>query len=677
MTETSQASEPTTTLYFQNKFPFTRILNGSLTSAGIGLYLLPLSSKWTIFVFLLSIVISAALIVYSDERYRYAFFCLIIVVTSLSLLNYLSVPKTGAIVIAGVLCLLRKHLIPLAIIIYFSASSLLASCAGYLSSSSEAALFPLIAPPLVMAVVFTLFYPKKINWITAHLFLSIAIGMYCEGTSLPSSTAVILVSLPIILLGFRFGFEEKNLKINYKVKVLLLILLIVFSWWNDFPRSSDKIYFLIPNASGEYEDKFLKNYKEIARHIKASYEVISNIDSVEARSTIVVPVVTRKLFDDPQWNTLSTYAKEKELTVLIAGEHTNYKGVAERINKLTKGISINSDLTVPPGNTDEAGHLRSPTLTPFPFDAILNRGASINIQSIFTKVLLSGDGWFADSDLKDPTWVGDFLLNPGEKRGRITLGASYTDEARWVFFGDNSFLLNKAIISDPKPLLSAIHFSTLWPIFISDLLIVIFFISLLFDRYPAVSPKNIGFMCWFLTVVLAYGVAVKQGAKYATADFFKTTDMGESAFDRRNFNNAFVELLGADHIDDIQIVRHKNFISEHKIGTSEKPEIHFGLVDSEIKIGDTRLFNCWRLGNLSLSGGISINDGQSCTVEGDGQVLIGKRNDAAAVKIHADKKTVIIILDPAFLSNGSLNSNNLNWVMDQAKSLSVEPVNAN
>ncbi|SVC48105.1 uncharacterized protein METZ01_LOCUS300959 [marine metagenome] len=328
MTETSQASEPTTTLYFQNKFPFTRILDGSLASAGIGLYLLPLSSKWTIFVFLLSIVISAALIVYSDERYRYAFFCLIIVVTSLSLLNYLSVPKIGAIVIAGVLCLLRKHLIPLAIIIYFSASSLLASCAGYLSSSSEAAWFPLIAPPLVMAVVFTLFYPKKIYWITAYLFLSIAIGMYCEGSSLPPSTAVILASLPIILLGFRFGFEEKNLKINYKVKVLLLILLIVFSWWNDFPRSSDKIYFLIPNASGEYEDKFLKNYKEIARHIKASYEVISNIDSVEARSTIVVPVVTRKLFDDPQWNTLSTYAKEKELTVLIAGEHTNYKGVA-------------------------------------------------------------------------------------------------------------------------------------------------------------------------------------------------------------------------------------------------------------------------------------------------------------------------------------------------------------
>ena len=130
------------------------------------------------------------------------------------------------------------------------------------------------------------------------------------------------------------------------------------------------------------------------------------------------------------------------------------------------------------------------------------------------------------------------------------------------------------------------------------------FISLLFDRYPAVSPKNIGFMCWFLTVVLAYGVAVKQGAKYSTSDFFKTTDMGESAFDRRNFNNAFVELLGVDHIDDIQIVRHKNFISEHKIGTSEKPEIHFGLVDSEIKIGDTRLFNCWRLGNLSLGSGI-------------------------------------------------------------------------
>ena len=215
MTETSQASEPTTTLYFQNKFPFTRVLDGCLASAGIGLYLLPLSSKWAIFVFLLSIVISAALIIYSDERYRYAFFCLIIVVTSLSLLNYLSVPKIGAIVIAGVLCLLRKHLIPLAIIIYFSASSLLASLIGYLSSSSEVSWLPLVVPPLVMATVFILFYPKKIYWITIHLLISIAIGICSEETSLSSSIAVILVALPMILLGFRFGFEEKNLKIDY------------------------------------------------------------------------------------------------------------------------------------------------------------------------------------------------------------------------------------------------------------------------------------------------------------------------------------------------------------------------------------------------------------------------------------------------------------------------------
>ena len=136
-------------------------------------------------------------------------------------------------------------------------------------------------------------------------------------------------------------------------------------------------------------------------------------------------------------------------------------------------------------------------------------------------------------------------------------------------------------------------------------------------------------------------------------------------------------MLGEDYINDIQIVRHKNFISEHKIGTSKKPEIHFGLVDGEIKIGGTRLFNCWRLGNLTLGSGIIINDGQSCAVEGDGQVLIGKRNDAAAVKIYADKKTAIIILDPAFLSNGSLNSNNLNWIMDQVKTLTVEPTSAN
>ena len=523
-----------------------------------------------------------------------------------------------------------------------------------------------------MAVVFLLIYPAKIHWITACLLMSVAIGLYCNRVGFSSSSAMILVSLPVILLGFEFGFSGHDLKTTYRAKVLFLIFVISFSWLNDLPHSPDKIYFLVPEESGEYEDKFFKNYKQIIKQIKPSSEVILRPDTVKAGSMVVVPRLTRKLLDDLGWNAFSEYAKENRLVVLIAGEHTNYKGVAERANMLTTGLSINNDLTVPPNNTDEAGHLRSSTLSPFPFNAILNRGASVGVQSIFAKVLLSGDGWFVDPDFGDSTWVGDFLLDPGEKRGRITIGASYNDGARWVFIGDNSFLLNTSLISDPKPLASAISFSTLWPIFISDLTIVLFFLFLLPVRYSVTSAKNVGFLCCFLSVVLTYGVVATMTAKHLSPTFFKTTYLGESPFNPRNFSDAFVELLGEEYINDVQVFRHKKYIPEHQVGVGKKPEIHFGLINNELKIGDTRFFNCWRLGSLNLSSGIRINDGQSCNVEGSGQVLIGNRNDAAAVKLFVNKKPAIIILDLAFLSNGSLNQNNLKWIMGQIKSLTVE-----
>ena len=127
--------------------------------------------------------------------------------------------------------------------------------------------------------------------------------------------------------------------------------------------------------------------------------------------------------------------------------------------------------------------------------------------------------------------------------------------------------------------------------------------------------------------------------------------------------------MGDSDFININLVRHKSYILDSKIGLSQKPEFHFGIVKDELTIGDTKLNNCWRLGSLTISSGVKINDGQSCHIIGNGEALIGKKGDAAAIKIIIQKQPIIIVLDKAFLANKSLHAENIEWMKTQIKLL--------
>jgi hypothetical protein len=52
---------------------------------------------------------------------------------------------------------------------------------------------------------------------------------------------------------------------------------------------------------------------------------------------------------------------------------------------------------------------------------------------VIDKVLLAGDGWWAEPSIGEWLWVGDYVWSPGDRGGRLSLAVSADiDGARWV-----------------------------------------------------------------------------------------------------------------------------------------------------------------------------------------------------------------------------------------------------
>ena len=89
---------------------------------------------------------------------------------------------------------------------------------------------------------------------------------------------------------------------------------------------------------------------------------------------------------------------------------------------------------------------------------------------IFDRILLAGDGWWAEPDIGEWLWVGDYIWRKGERAGRVTLAAAIEiGGARWVILGDNSPLLNSQLYADPRAAVRIVEMATLWPSFAKDI----------------------------------------------------------------------------------------------------------------------------------------------------------------------------------------------------------------
>ena len=291
----------------------------------------------------------------------------------------------------------------------------------------------------------------------------------------------------------------------------------------------------------------------------------------------------------------------------------------------------------------------------WPPNALLNRGATVEVQSLFDRILLAGDGWWAEPDIGEWLWVGDYIWQPTDRHGRIVMAASMEDgNARWVVVGDTSPFINQQLISDPRAAVKILELATLWPLLIRD--IGILFVGIVFILG---GGSNVA--------ITVFGLALLGGLVQSEKPHGQWLLLWQdlSAFDERNFNKS---LLQSDYLlsGNWNLIRQRDPLS----GRLELPTartVIFGLVEDQLHVGNVKISLCKRLGSLATKGGPYLMDAQACLVEGGAHVLLGDMDGAAVIKLGRGDSTLILVLDRNFLGQKA-PLDNVKWLDDTLKS---------
>lgn len=523
----------------------------------------------------------------------------------------------------------------------------------------------LLAPSLLLLVAVFLIVNNNVT----RLFIG-ALVIFFIGAILLRFEAhpqVIMACLALVT-GFYAGvfMNPHNLEdawVRSSVLLVMLIALTMGHWLQDWPRTAKSIQILLPDAKDAFEADYFSGYLEAIRFGGLDADVISTPGDILPGSLILLPWLTEQPLARATWGEFIDAAKDNKATVLVFAEHTNLGGVAERINGITSGVEVRNDLTVPPGNVDWVGNTRASSLISFHPLSLLNRGASLRLTSPWAKAMIIGDGWHSDPPSDDVTWVGDYHPDMADLQGRLTLVASIADGARWVFVGDNSFVLNLHLVADPRPLHSLILLASLWPTFLSDLCVILVCLGAFAFSMPQFAKKANIFVATTVVGIVLIAVVVSPVGGYRWNEFY----VNQGGFDPRNFNKAVLELLNEHWFNELIIVRHKNYLEIEKIGRyPEFKEVHFGMVKDELAVGQVHISDCWRVGSLSLpETGVTLQNAQACRVSGDAKILIGTKDAASAIEIQKKGNSIVIILDDAFLSNIAGKDANISWFKHQ------------
>ncbi|WP_041633634.1 hypothetical protein [Magnetospirillum gryphiswaldense] len=544
-------------------------------------------------------------------------------------------------------------LVPIALAILLAQTAAASSGTALLGGALHPIGLEATAPALVCLLTLGLVYPRQavVILLAAMAVVGAAAGV-SHWASVPEASiaaAGAVATIVAVTLALRPS-PPQSLR-NVLVLTALVGAMVTWAW--TLPRAHDLLYVLLPAAPTAYAAKFFQHYGEALGFAGITTTVVATPADIPERAMVLLPWLTDPLpgGDEQDWE-IGRLARERSWTVVLGGEHTNMGGAANRVGRITGRELLRRDLSVPPRNTDDNGPMRAADLREWRHDAILNRGASVPVLSLTNRVLLAGDGWWAEPDIGEWLWVGDYLWRPGDRAGRLTMAAAFDDgRARWVVVGDNSLLVNRQVIADPRPVLQLLEASTLWPAFLRDLALLAVAALVLWRRRPVI------------VLVLAAALPV---ASYAFAgkpsDAWRGVYRGESGFDERNFNEALAQepkLLGTDwRLLRVPTLRG---LVDVPIGKT----VLFGLVDGSAEIGGVRLSNCRRLGSMP-TGDIMLMDAQACRVEGPAEVLVGTAQSAAAIHVKTrDDSSVLVVLDAAFLSQKA-SAKNRQWLVGKA-----------
>jgi hypothetical protein len=474
------------------------------------------------------------------------------------------------------------------------------------------------APALLSGLVLLVAQPRHTMWRLVLGLLPLPLVWSAQHLEITAYWLMALASIPTMAMAFLTPKDHRPVLIGLpRIALAGVLILGAIGWLVTPPKLPDAGYVVLFGDLNSPEAKFYGNYQEVLRFAGIPVKVVDGIENIPAGSLVLLPWLTAQEQREgaPSFQRVRELALARGWLVIMVGEHTDMGGVAARVRTITGLTILRNDLSVPLGNTDDSGQMRSADIRAWYPEAMLNRGASVELSSPLNRVLLTGDGWWAEPDIGEWLWVGDYQWQPQERHGRLVM-AMTADEgpARWVILGDTGPFINQQLVNDPRPAARILELATLRPLFVRDLGLVILAIAIAVGIPFALQLGSVAL------VVLAafFPVASHDGP-------WRSLWRGESTFDERNFNKQLVDspvLLTSDW----KLLRPKGVLKP-QVTLPDRPTVLFGLVGESLTVGNTKLSNCKRLGSLSVED-VYLMDAQACKVEGEAEVLLGDTDEA-------------------------------------------------
>jgi hypothetical protein len=630
-------------------------------AAGTGAYAFPLIVPWHIFILAACGVAGIGLCRTRTRRLIWSVLFTVVFIAVLT--GYVSSTLAAAVVSASVLAMSSTVAIAAAILLMHI--STIATIQEFVADRISWLGLESAGPSLIAISILLLarFHFSGRAFVAG--VLSVLVAWAADLINLSPEMTMALVALPVCGLSVLMVRDERPIgRITPSVTIIVALVVGLLSWVWTMPRSWNEVYYLMPEAPEAFEAKYFSNYLEALAFAGVKAKQAKKLEDVSPGSLLLLPRLTSPFTTatgDPFTKRLGELARKRRWTVVIGGEHTNLGEVADRVEAITGQPMLRRDLTVPTGNTDNSGPLHISDLRAWPHEAILNRGASVRVSSLADKVLLAGDGWWAEPDIGEWLWVGNYVSESVDRAGRLTLAVSSDKEgARWVVIGDNSPLFNNQIISDPRPTIRLLQSATLWPAFLRDVfiatLVLVICIPFSGQYWSSWLPF---FIVGSVTALGVYGSMMSNEASQAWRDSY----IGESGFNERNFNVTLAK--NPELVKGRRLIRLKAPVSG-EVHLPEGDSTIFMVVGGIATVGGVKLSHCRRMGALSTTDGPYLMDAQACRMSGPARALIGTPKSAAAISIRHAKGETLIILDVAFLAQNAPAANG-KWLLEQVK----------
>ena len=524
----------------------------------------------------------------------------------------------------------------------------------------------IIALPIAYCGILAIVRPKAIVsfslLITSITLFTWTVSIY-EIDSAVALDAIYILSIFGIALVLFLHRNNRQILVNSSALFAVALVASIASWLDTPPRSYEQIGYFFPNSSDRYEAQFFEHYGEVLDYVGVDIVNLRDSDATEDRVVVLVPWLTRDMDSDLSWQRLLASAREKGWTLIVGGEHSNLAGASDVLSNagLAK-LELGNDLTVPPNNSNFLGTVRSALISGPERRSALNRGARVALNSVRAKPLLIGETWLAEPDIGEPTWVGDYRYTYGDRNGWIVLAALADEEIRWLVVGDNSFLMNRQLIADPRLVFQLLQSASLWPSFLRDLSLLVLAGALLFVsivNHPMTAGERKQKVASYSALTVAIGLIVLSLTGLRSMPSVRDGVSNRTGFDPTNFNAALVDLAKDLLASNFEITAELDTFRE--VVNSGRNAIYMGHVSDGQEIAGTFFRRCRRIGGLS-TGTITLVDAQVCITEGQEEILIGNEEGSAAVRIRIGQANGFMILDRQFIANRVDYSTNAEWI---------------